>query len=232
MRLGVAAGLHARALGWARMPLQNRVTPLGELVADPARGLVYGNRGCLHDAERRVRRVYQVRRWIACRLEFRGRRRSPLMRPGRFTELFFLDEATAFAAGHRPCAECRREDYDRFSAGWRRLHDESGADVIDARLHDERIDSATRERRLHAVAFDELPDGVLVLHGDTPKLVMGNALRPWSLSGYGLPESRPSGTATLITPPSLVDVLRAGWHASGADDADVPFLHPTAAGVG
>ena len=100
------------------MPLQNRVTPLGELVADPARGLVYGNRGCLHDAEGRIRRVYQVRRWIVCRLEFRGRRRSPLQRPGRFTELFFLDEATAFAAGHRPCAECRRADYDRFSAMW------------------------------------------------------------------------------------------------------------------
>jgi hypothetical protein len=104
------------------MPLQNRVTPLGDLVADPARGLVYGNRGCLHDDEGRIRRYYQVRRWIACRLEFRSRRRSPLMRPGRFTELFFLDEATALAAGHRPCAECRREDYDRFAALWLDLH--------------------------------------------------------------------------------------------------------------
>ena len=89
------------------MTLQNRVTPLGELVADPARGLVYGNRGCLHDAAGRIRRRYQVTRWIACRLEFRDRRRSPLMQPGRYTELFFLDEATALAAGHRPCAECR-----------------------------------------------------------------------------------------------------------------------------
>ena len=97
------------------MPLQNRVTPLGELIADPARGLVYGNRGCLHDATGRIRRTFAVKRWIACRLEFKGRRRSPLLQPGRYTELFFLDEATAFAAGHRPCAECRREDYNASS---------------------------------------------------------------------------------------------------------------------
>lgn len=210
------------------MPLQNRVTPLGELVADPARGLVYGNRGCLHDAEGRIRRVYQVRRWIACRLEFRGRRRSPLQRPGRFTELFFLDEATAFAAGHRPCAECRRADYDRFSAIWRELHDESGADAIDARLHEERIDPAARERRLHAVAFDELPDGVFVLHEGTPKLVLDDALRPWSFAGYRPGEPRPSGRANLITPPSLAAVLGAGWGPAAA----VPFLHPTADGSG
>ena len=228
MRRHVAAALHIAGLGWAAMPLQNRVTPLGELVADSARGLLYGNRGCLHDAEGRIRRVYQVRRWIACRLEFRGRRRSPLMRPGRFTELFFLDEATAFAAGHRPCAECRRADYDRFSAIWRALHDESGAEVIDARLHDERIEHAARERRLHAVAFHELPDGAFVLHDGAPKLVLGDALRSWSCAGYGRAEPRPSGTATLITPPSLVEVLRAGWHAPGAESAEVPFLHPTA----
>ncbi len=217
------------------MPMQNRVTPLGELVADPARGLVYGNRGCLHDAEGRIRRVYPVRRWIACRLEFRGRRRSPLQRPGRFTELFFLDEATAFAAGHRPCAECRRADYDRFAAIWRALHDEGGADVIDARLHDERIHPAARERRLHAVAFDALPDGAFVLHDGAPKLVRGDALRSWSFAGYGRPEPRPTGTATLITPPSLVEMLCAGWEQSEAanarrpDESQVPFLHPTAA---
>ena len=102
------------------MPRQNRVTPLGELVATSERGLVYGNRGCLHDELGRIRRRYAGRRWIACRLEFRGRRRTPLLQPGRYTELFFLDDATALAAGHRPCAECRREDYDRFVALWRR----------------------------------------------------------------------------------------------------------------
>jgi hypothetical protein len=205
------------------MPLRNRVTPLGELVADPARGLVYGNRGCLHDAEGRIRRTYQVRRWIACRLAFRGRRRTPLQRPGRFTELFFLDEATAFAAGHRPCAECRREDYDRFTEIWRGLHDEHGADTIDVRLHAERLDPATRGRRLHAVPFDELPDGAFVLHEGVPKLVLDGSLRAWSLSGYGPAEPRPAGTAQLVTPPSLAAVLAAGW-----EDAAVPLLHPTA----
>jgi len=96
------------------MPLQNRVTPLGELIAVPARGLVYGNRGCLHDADGLIRRRFDGKRWIACRLRFRGWHREPLLQPGRFTELFFLDEATAFAAGHRPCALCRREDYRLF----------------------------------------------------------------------------------------------------------------------
>src|ERR671925_1851443 len=118
------------------MPLQNRVTPLSELVADPARGLVYGNRGCLHEDAGRIRRRYNGKRWIACRLSFRGWRRHPLLQPGRFTELFFLDEATALAAGHRPCALCRRADYERFTAIWDELHPgTSGADAIDRQLH-------------------------------------------------------------------------------------------------
>jgi hypothetical protein len=204
------------------MPLQNRVTPLGELVATSARGLVYGNRGCLHDDEGRIRRRYQVKRWIACRLQFKDRRRSPLLRPGKFTELFFLDEATALAAGHRPCAECRRADYDRFSALWRDLHGEGGADTIDARLHAERVDTATRGRRLHRATLHDLPDGTFVLAGGVPKLVLGASLRRWSPGGYSPPEPRPSGEATVITPPSLVAVLRSGWRG------DVPFLHPSA----
>ncbi len=132
------------------MTLQNRVTPLSQLIADPARGLVYGNRGCLHDATGRIRRRYAGRRWIACRLRFRGWHRGPLMQPGRFTELFFLDEATAFAAGHRPCALCRRADYDRFGALWRELHPaDASADAIDARLHAERVEPGTHAQRLH-----------------------------------------------------------------------------------
>jgi hypothetical protein len=144
------------------------------------------------------------------------------MRPGRFTELFFLDEATAFATGHRPCAECRREDYDRFAALWFELHGERGADTIDVRLHEERFDSVTRSRRLHAAAFDHLPDGAFVLHDGKPTLVLGNALLGWSPSGYSRACSRPSGDATLITPPSLVAVLRSAWQSS------VPVLHPSA----
>ena len=103
------------------MPLRNRVTPFGDIIATEARGLLFGNRGVLHDENGRLVRKWQVRRWIACRLEFKGRRR-PLLRPGRFTELFFLDEATALAAGHRPCAECRREDFVRFRDAWLDTH--------------------------------------------------------------------------------------------------------------
>jgi hypothetical protein len=200
------------------MALQNRVTPLGELVAHPARGLVYGNRGCLHDAHGRIRRAYAVRRWIACRLEFKGWHRGPLLQPGRFTELFFLDEATAFAAGHRPCALCRRQDYDRFME----LVGGTGADAIDDRLHAERLRG--RERLLHDAALDELPDGAFVLHDGAPRLVLGDRLLGWSPAGYTAALPRPAGRARLITPPSLVAVLRAGW--AGA----VPLLHPSAQG--
>ena len=195
------------------MPLQNRVTPLGDLIADPARGLVYGNRGCLHDEHGRIRRRFNGKRWIACRLEFRGWRRRPLMQPGKFTELFFLDEATAFAAGHRPCALCRREDYVRFLD----LVGETGADAIDARLHGERL------KREHVGAFGELPDGVFVLHGGEPWLVRGDMLRRWTPAGYTKQRTRPRhGWATLITPPSVAAVLAAGWQPT------VPLLHPSA----
>jgi hypothetical protein len=200
------------------MPLQNRVTPLGELVADPARGLVYGNRGCLHDASGRIRRRFAVKRWIACRLEFRGWQRGRLLQPGRFTELFFLDEATALAAGHRACALCRRADYDRLVE----ILGEPGADAIDERLHAERVDARTKERLLHRAAFAELPDGAFVLRQREPHLVLGAELLRWTPAGYAARSPRPSGEAELLTPPSLVEVLRAGW------DPLVPLLHPSA----
>ena len=206
------------------MALRNRVTPLGELVADPARGLVYGNRGCLHDESGRIRRRYAGKRWIACRLEFKGWQRGPLLRPGKFTELFFLDEATAFAAGHRPCALCRREDYVLFGELWGELHPgEAGADVVDARLHAERLDPATRGPRLHAAALDGLPDGAFVLEQGEARLVRGGRLHTWTPAGYVNPRSLAGGTrATVITPPSLVAVLRAGWAGS------VTLIHPSA----
>jgi hypothetical protein len=206
------------------MPLQNRVTPLGELVAQPGRGLVYGNRGCLHDEHGRIRRCFDGKRWIACRLRFRGWHREPLMQPGRFTELFFLDEATAFAAGHRPCALCRREDYVRFGTLWRELHPgRLGADAIDARLHAERIVERSRVRRLHEVELGELPDGAFVLRDDHPLLVLGSELLRWTTDGYVERTRRPvRARTTLITPPSLVEVLSAGWRPV------VPMLHPSA----
>src|SRR5207302_4862751 len=167
------------------VPLQNRVTPLGELVADPARGLVYGNRGCLHDTSGRIRRRYNGKRWIACRLGFKGWHRHPLMQPSRFTELFFLDEATAFAAGHRPCALCRREDFVRFTDAWRATHaDQVGADAIDAQLHSERVDHLSRAHRCHDAVIDDLPDGVFVSIEGTPWLLVGNRMLRWSAAGY------------------------------------------------
>ena len=207
------------------MPLQNRVTPLGNLIATEARGLVYGNRGCLHDAAGTIRRHYQVRRWIACRLVYKDWHRSALLQPGRFTELFFLDEATALAAGHRPCALCRYEDYARFADAWRDLYGDVGADAVDVRLHDERFDTAARARRLHAAPLDRLPDGAFVLHDDTPCLVLGTRLLRWDAAGYDSAIARPRGTeATLITPPSLVALL-PGWRSA------LPLLHPSARAV-
>ena len=194
------------------MPLQNRVTPLGELIADPARGLVYGNRGCLHDDTGRIRRRYAGRRWICCRLEFRGWHREPLLQPGRFTELFFLDEATAFAAGHRPCALCRREDYVRFGELWRELHPyEVGADAIDAQLHSERLTAVGRSQHHHEARLDTLPDGAFVLRDGAPWIVVGSTLGRWTPAGYADRMPRESEPATVITPPSLVEILRSGW---------------------
>ncbi len=194
------------------MPLQNRVTPLGDLIADPARGLVYGNRGCLHDAHRNIVRRFQVKRWISCRLEFKGRRRVEKQQPGRYTELFFLDEATAFAAGHRPCAECRRDDYNRFLE----IVGETSATSLDERLHAERL-GPCREGRVR-----ELPDGAFVLHEGEPWLVHGAELLLWTPAGYTERCLRSSGSAPVVTAPTLVGVLRAGWAGS------VPFLHPSA----
>jgi hypothetical protein len=206
------------------MALRNRVTPLSELIADPARGLVYGNRGCLHDDAGDIRRHHATRRWIACRLQFKGWLRRPLLQPGRFTELFFLDEATAFAAGHRPCALCRREDYDRFGEIWRDLHPgQRGADAIDEQLHLERFDDKTRTQCHHQAQIDELPDGAFVIHDERPWLVRGAELLRWSPAGYDARAERPTRTtATVVTPPSLVEVLRTGWRGA------VPLLHPTA----
>jgi hypothetical protein len=204
--------------------LQNRVTPLGELIADPARGLVYGNRGCLHDAHATIRRRYAGRRWIACRLEFRGWRRTPLLQPGRFTERFFLDEATAMAAGHRPCALCRHDDYRNFVTIWHKRHpaDATGADAIDARLHAERVDPSSRGQRRYEADLDTLPDGAFVLHDGVPCVVTGDRLLRWTPAGYEAPTERLRGRVTILTPPSLVAVLEAGWQGV------VPLLHPSA----
>jgi hypothetical protein len=201
------------------MPRQNRVTPLGDIIAHEARGLVFGNRGCLHDDAGRIRRHHAGRAWIACRLRFKDRRRA-LMQPGRYTELFFLDDATALAAGHRPCAECRRADYDRFLAC--RPGGRVYAKELDAQLHAERL-TGSRTKRRHERAFDELPDGTFVLCAGRPWLVVGDRLRRWTAAGYDAAMARPMGRAEVLTPPSSVAVLASGWRPEA-----VSFLHPTA----
>ncbi|MGH2793030.1 MAG: hypothetical protein ACRDKG_01880 [Actinomycetota bacterium] len=205
------------------MPRQNRVTPLGELIAHPARGFVYGNRGCLHDADGRIRRRYNGTRWIACRLRFKGWHRSPLMRPGRFTELFFLDDATAMAAGHRACALCRRDDFNRLADTWSDIHPEQkGADAIDAQLHIERV-LPEGGRRLYDTPLDGLPDGAFVVWDGEPHIVLDGSLIRWTPGGYTARRRKPSrARVSLITPPSLVAVLRAGWAPV------VPLIHESA----
>lgn len=193
------------------VPLRNRVTPLGDVVAAPERGLVYGNRGCLHDGSGRIVRRQATRRWIACRLSFRGWYRTPVPQPGKYTGLFFLDDATALAAGHRPCALCRRADYARVLS----VVGARGADELDALLAAERGGARAR------VEPASLPDGAFVLAAGEPHLVLAESLRRWSPGGYGPAVPAPA-SAELVTPPTLVRVLRAGW------DPLVPFLHPSA----
>ncbi|HYZ02457.1 MAG TPA: hypothetical protein VFA92_13255 [Candidatus Binatia bacterium] len=202
-------------------PLRNRVTPDGDIVAVPERGLFFGNRGVLHDEERNVRRAWQVRRWITCRLRFRGRRRA-LLQPRRYTELFFLDEATALAAGHRPCAECRYHDYQRYRSAWAAALGGGPlpADDLDRVLHAERV-TAERTKRVHETPAADLPDGAMARLDGASWLVVGGELLAWTPGGYAERRSRPGrGVVTVLTPPSSVAVLRAGYE---------PVLHPTAA---
>jgi hypothetical protein len=206
------------------MPLQNRVTPDGRIVTHPARGLLMGNRGCLHDATGRIVRPWATKLWIACRLEFAGRRR-PLIQPGRYTELFFLDEAVALAAGHRPCAECRRADYDRFLGFWCAATGESRprAQDLDATLDGARVDRRAKRQVTHEAELAGLPDGSFVrLAGvEAPLLVLGDTVRPYDPAGYGPPIERPAGArVTVLTPRPVVAVLRAGYR---------PVLHGSAA---
>jgi hypothetical protein len=200
-------------------PLQNRVTPFGEIAALPGRGTLTGNRGILHDDVRRIVRPWQVRRWIACRLDVPGRRRE-LMRPHTWTELFFLDEAAAFAAGHRPCAACRHADYQRFKALWVACHGGLGrADDIDARLHADRLIDRTTKRIDHA-ELQRLPDGTYVLLDGVVWLVFGAQLLAWSDHGYTLRRARPANARVdVLTPSSVVAILSAGY---------LPQLHPSA----
>jgi hypothetical protein len=194
------------------MPERNRVTPTGEIVATPLRGAWTGNRGVLHEG-REIVRFHAGNLWITCALRFRGRHRE-LWLPNRWTPLFFHDEAVAFAAGHRPCGECRHTEYEAYKAAWAEAlgGDPPSAGEMNRRLHSERIFRGTHHRRFHEVPWTELPDGAFVLEDGAPCLIRDGELIAWSLDGYGEPRRRPRrGSATAITPPVTLAVLRAGY---------------------
>lgn len=211
------------------MPLQNRVTPFGEVVATPHRGTLMGNRGLLHDERRRVRRDFADRRWLACELEFRDVRRA-VMSPGRYTELFFLDEATALAAGHRPCADCRPFEFRMFRCLWAVAHGESAppsADATDRDLHAQRLD-ANGGKRTFAARLGELPGGVMVADAAGRALLwVGGRVLPWDFVGYGEPEAPGDGEYRVLTPASTVGVIRGGYPVGIHPSAVTPSSPPT-----
>jgi hypothetical protein len=192
--------------------MRNRVTPLGDIEAFPLRGAWTGNRGILHSGTELVR-YHASDLWITCVLEFRGRWRAQWL-PNRYTHLYFHDEAVSFAAGHRPCAECRRADYNAYRDGWAGALavDPPSAQQMNRQLHRERLHPGTHRRRLHEVEWRSLPDGTFVLHRDEPHLVLGEDLVEWTRTGYRAHTARPMrGRALVITPPSTIAVLRAGY---------------------
>jgi hypothetical protein len=206
-------------------PRRNRVTPFGEIVAVPERGTLMGNRGILVDREGRIVRSHRGRRWICCLTAFRGRR-HPLDALDRYTPLFFLDEATALAAGHRPCWECRRADARAFRAAWERATGaaDGDAEAMDRRLHDERL-APGGGRRLWTARAGDLADGAMVAEDGRALLVAGGVLAPWSPGGYGAPRPAPGRAARVrvITPPGIVAALAHGYR---------PALHPSAPPAG
>jgi hypothetical protein len=191
------------------LPLQNRVTPFSELVAVDERGTFMGNRGLLHDDRRRVVRWRNGTRWIICLTEFKNRQRT-VMAPGLYTELFFTDEAVALAAGHRPCAECRRDRYDEFR---RAIGPVAGkllsAVELDAQLDAERRDGNAQRR--HRVESADVPDGAMVVVDGAACLVAGGDMFEWSWDGYRARGPLPRGPVDMLTPPSTARALRGGY---------------------
>ncbi|HEX8727526.1 MAG TPA: hypothetical protein VF739_02830 [Ktedonobacterales bacterium] len=211
------------------MPRRNRVTPFGEIVALEGRGLLFGNRGILHDDQTRIVRSWQVQRWIACVTEFRGRHRE-LMQPHSYTELFFLDEAAAFAAGHRPCAECRHADYQRFKAAWAKTHGgANSAEAMDAIIHADRLEGRGRSqrKRTYRAEIATLPDGVYLALDGAAWLLWRGSLLAWSAGAYTARRPAPrSGMVEVLTPAALVAVFRAGYTPSVHPSAEVVVKEP------
>jgi hypothetical protein len=199
------------------MPRRNRVTPFGEFEASPARGLFMGNRGILHDNNGNLRRSrWKHKAWVTCVLSYKGVRRT-LMQPGNYTELFFCDEATALAAGHRPCGQCRPLDYQRYIGAWQQTHGleaQPRAGEVDNRLHQARVAQDRRQVRIHS-SLRDLPDGVIVSLPEEPEtawLIWQGSLHRWSHEGYA--DRHPivaDEEVIVLTPEPTVGVLAAGY---------------------
>ncbi len=194
------------------MPRMNRVSPQGQFHAVPDRGTLMGNRGILHEGEA-IRRPFAHQHWVCCVLSFKDRRRK-LMQPGRYTELFFLDEATAYAAGHRPCAECRRADHLEFAGLWAQVHGPARAPQIDRLLHAQRIHR--RAQVTWEAEAASLPDGTMIRGPDGPVLIW-QGQHDWSFAGY-TPRAPLKGAVTVLTPPAIVALYAAGLR---------PGVHPS-----
>lgn len=200
------------------MTRQNRVLPTQEIVAMAGRGLFMGNRGILHDEAGRIRAGWRHPHWICCLTSFKGRRR-PLMAPRAYTELFFLDEAVALAAGHRPCAECRRADWLAFRAAWEQANGPvAGAADLDRQLHSARLEGRA-QRRWRTTRT--LPDGTMILTDTGPALIAGGAQRAFTMAGYGPRAALPRGPVTVLTPAPTAAAIAAGYrpalHSSALD---------------
>src|SRR4051794_11839586 len=193
-------------------PVRNRVTPTGDIVAVPLRGAWTGNRGILHDGHKIVR-FHASDLWITCALRFKDWW-QPQWRPHHFTWLYFHDEAVSLAAGHRPCALCRRPAYDAYRAAWADGLgvDQPSAKQMNQQLHGERIVRGTHRRRTHQLSWTDLPDGTFVLSNEVPAIVINSHLTEWTTDGYAAQHRRPrSGRATVLTPPSSIAALRSGY---------------------
>lgn len=196
--------------------LQNRIDPFGNIIRTPAKGAWMGNRGVLHDDKKEIRHVFKSKAWITCTLEYKGNRRE-VMSPNTWTELFFLDEATAFSAGHRPCFLCRNQDAKNFKSHWIKgnpgygFTDHTSIREFDSILHRERIDK-DKQKRTHEEEINLLPNGSFISIQDQPYLVKDTHLHLWTSFGYEQFIDRPaSGKAVLITPPTIVNAFRAGY---------------------
>ena len=200
------------------MSLQNRVQPTGEIIATAERGTLMGNRGILHDDRQRLTgRRWQHPHWVTCVLRYKDWHRA-VMQPRNYTELFFLDESTAMAAGHRPCGLCRRADFTRFKALFNAANGTATLAQIDRRMHRDRI-AQPRGQRRYAARCDTLPDGAFVLHDNAAHLVWQDHLLRYTPAGYTAPLPRPDSTVTILTPAATVATFAQGYR---------PEPHPTA----